>query len=166
MKYGLIRNNDNDDNNKNNILNWWLSFYSKCLSFALAHAWRCRCLPDNLYCVGGDVKPCSIQSGVAGSAYRGAYFTNGCYCAGIWADFKWVLTTEAFEIIMQWNWSQMPQYPLKISSNACAVAPSGKLSTPVSWARDIIRAPLSLHACDCRINNALIQFVPRCHNTQ
>ena len=21
-----------------------------------------NCLPDNLYCVGGDVKPCSIQS--------------------------------------------------------------------------------------------------------
>jgi len=68
---------------------------------------KCKNVGRNLYVLINAGK-----ASVTGSAYRGAEFTRGCYCAGISAHFLWVLRhlilfslgSEAFELNFTAHW--------------------------------------------------------------
>ena len=98
-------------------------------------------LPDNLYCVGGDVKPCSINQSInlcrlMPCAYcccdRGWWLLSGC----VWFVLWYVCLSVCF--VLPWNWPVPASFSiLLVPYNDC------DLWSKLDW--NIVEIKLSVH---------------------
>ena len=73
---------------------WLANFSFSTLMLLVGSIDLQNCLPDNLYCVGGDVKPCSIQSAARITSHK----HNQCSDADCWETQQCRLSTSFQQI--------------------------------------------------------------------